>query len=221
MKHYDLKANISTIYHDDHDVYFNMSGVSLGVDRFHIDMEGYSDFSLVLSKLFNDVVYLISSKVQAAIGSGLNDKLVPLINKVIDSIPSEFKIPDTDLHLDLSYSDQPTCLDNAYLSLPLYLDIESEAYPFDYPSVMQVYTPTPNDTQQVEVAVSEHLFDNVLYLVHKKGLIDFEEADNETQLSVSLLIYSLGNNFDGFNASSPCKFRLQSLDPFPDVILHE
>ena len=75
---------------------------------------------------------------------------------------------------------------------------------------MQVYTPTPNDTQQVEVAVSEHLFDNVLYLVHKKGLIDFEEADNETQLSVSLLIYSLGNNFDGYNASSPCKFRLQS-----------
>jgi len=94
------------------------------------------------------------------------------------------------------------------LSLPLDLDIESEAYPFDYPSVMQVYTPTPNDTQQVEVAVSEHLFDNVLYLVHKKGLIDFEESDNETQLSVSLLIYSLGNNFDGYNASSQCKFRL-------------
>ena len=60
----------------------------MGVERFHIDMEGYSDFSLVLSKLFNDVVYLISSKVQAVIGSALNDKLVPLINKVIDSIPS-------------------------------------------------------------------------------------------------------------------------------------
>ncbi len=141
MKGFGLLSNISTIYHDDHDVYFNMSGLDLGLNKFKIHMEGVSDFSLVLSKLLNDLVWLISAKVQAAIDYALHDKLVPLLNQLIDSIPTVIPIGGGDLHLDLAYSDQPSCKENGHLSLPLYFAIESEAYPFSYPSVMQEYVP--------------------------------------------------------------------------------
>lgn len=86
---------------------------------------------------------------------------------------------------------------------------------------MQEYVPTPEDSQQLEIAVSEHLFDNLLYLAHKKGLIDINEADNSTVLTVSLLTVPLFNSFTGYNNSSPCKVHITSLDPFPDMIIHQ
>lgn len=82
-----------------------MSSLSLGLDRFKIHMEGVSDFSLVLSKLLNDLVWLVSTKVQAVIDFALQEKLVPLLNKLIDSIPTDIPLGGSDLHLDLAYSD--------------------------------------------------------------------------------------------------------------------
>lgn len=56
--------------------------------------------------------------------------------------------------------------------------------------------------------------------MHKYGLINVTEADNSTLITVSMLAYALANNFDGYNYSSPCKFSITSLDPFPSMILH-
>jgi hypothetical protein len=74
-------------------------------------MDGASDFSTVINSLLNDIAWLVSSKVKSAIFDSLHTKIVPLINKVIDSIPTDIPIPNTDLHLDLAYAAQPTSVD--------------------------------------------------------------------------------------------------------------
>jgi hypothetical protein len=76
-----------------------------------MEMDGVSDFSTIINGLLNDIAWLVSSKVKSAIFDSLHTKVVPLINKVIDSIPTDIPIPNTDLHFYLAYAAQPTSVD--------------------------------------------------------------------------------------------------------------
>jgi hypothetical protein len=77
----------------------------------------------VINGLINDIAWLISSKVKSAIFDTLHTKVVPLINKVIDSIPTDIPIPNTDLHFDMAYAAEPISKEEQYLTLPLSVSI--------------------------------------------------------------------------------------------------
>jgi hypothetical protein len=65
------------------------------------------------------IINLITSKIQLLIGGSVDDKLVPLINKAIDSIPTDINITGTNLHIDLAFSADPICKNHDYLTLPV------------------------------------------------------------------------------------------------------
>jgi len=65
------------------------------------------------------------------------------------------------------------------------------------------------------------LIDNVLYELHKNGLIDIDTGDAlNTTLYVSLISLSAGGTWTGFDGNAPCKFVIKSLDPYPKLFIH-
>lgn len=116
------------------DFYFNLTKLQLSDNSILFDMDGVSDFSIVLSGIIKTVFGLIESKIQYLIGSALQDKLVPLINKIILSIPADIPIPGTHLHLDLEFANEPesTVAYGGFLLLPISISIKSDDFP-DFP----------------------------------------------------------------------------------------
>jgi hypothetical protein len=65
------------------------------------------------------------------------------------------------------------------------------------------------------------MIDNILYEVHKNGLIVIDTGDLlNTTLTVSVISLAAGGTWTGFNSSAPCKLIIESLDPYPKVSIH-
>ncbi len=64
--------------------------------------------------------------------------------------------------------------------------------------------------------------DNLLFQLHKNGLIVIDTGDMlNTSLTVSLAKLGAGGNWEGFDSNAPCKLVLTSLDPYPELMLHD
>eukprot|EP00347_Sterkiella_histriomuscorum_P019242 403342396 len=202
------------------DFYFNLTTLQLSEDSHQFVIDGVSDFSIIINNLINGVIDLVSSKIQYLIGSALSDKLVPLINKLVLSIPSDIKIPGTNLRLDLFFASEPLSTANysGYLTLPVSLSIQSEDFPFTHVDPVLIQNDDNLLKHQVELFITEYMIDNVLFLVHKEQLINV--GGTQESLTVGLLSVTLGNNFDGYNTSSQCSLTITTLDPYPTITLN-
>lgn len=65
------------------------------------------------------------------------------------------------------------------------------------------------------------MIDNVLYEIHKNGLIVIDTGDAlNTTLTVGVISTAAGGTWTGFNSSAPCKLIIESLDPYPKLFIH-
>lgn len=96
-----------------------MTELNLGAQNFSLNIDGVSDFSVVINNVLTTVINLVTSKIQVLIGGSLSEKLLPLLNKVVDSIPTEIGISGTNLHIDLAFSSTPICKLHDYTTLPV------------------------------------------------------------------------------------------------------
>jgi len=65
------------------------------------------------------------------------------------------------------------------------------------------------------------MIDNVLYEIHKNGLIDIDTGDTlNATLTVGVISGAAGGTWTGFNSSAPCKMIIKSLDPYPKLSIH-
>ena len=65
------------------------------------------------------------------------------------------------------------------------------------------------------------MIDNVLYEIHKNGLIVIDTGDLlNTTLTVGVISFAAGGTWTGFNSSAPCKLIIESLDPYPKLFIH-
>jgi hypothetical protein len=112
-------------------------------------------------------------------------KLVPLINKLIDGIPTDIPIPGTGLHLDLAYAAMPVLKEHAFVTLPISLSIQSDDFPYLKDNTAKFPEFVESElAPQIEVIVSEYLIDNVLFLIHKERLVDL--TTDPTQISITV-----------------------------------
>lgn len=74
-----------------------------------------------------------------------------------------------------------------------------------------------DDGNQIEATLSEYFLDNLLFVVHKEGLINFTDTSNTSVINVGLLELAFFNSFKGYNTSSPCTFGIVSKDPSPTI----
>ncbi|CDW77274.1 lipid-binding serum glycoprotein family protein [Stylonychia lemnae] len=210
----------ATEKYEDYDLQFDITQLKIGAENFTLQIDGVSDFSIVINNILTTVINLISAKLQYLIGGQLQDKLVPLLNKLIDSIPTEIDISGTNLHIDLAFSADPVCKIHDYLTLPISFSVQSDDYPYLHPNLQSVpaYNKSLGD-EQIQVTVTEYLIDNILFLVHKEGVVNLN-VTNEA-LTVQLLSVGLGNKFEGYNQSSGCSLIITTLDPYPTVTLNK
>lgn len=65
------------------------------------------------------------------------------------------------------------------------------------------------------------MIDNILYEIHKNGLIVIDTGDLlNTTLTVGVFSLAAGGTWTGFNSSAPCKLIIESLDPYPKLFIH-
>lgn len=65
------------------------------------------------------------------------------------------------------------------------------------------------------------MIDNILYEIHKNGLIVIDTGDLlNTTLTVRVFSLAAGGTWTGFNSSAPCKLIIESLDPYPKLFIH-
>lgn len=65
------------------------------------------------------------------------------------------------------------------------------------------------------------MIDNILYEIHKNGLIVIDTGDLlNTTLTVGVISAAAGGTWTGFNGSAPCKLIIESLDPYPKLFIH-
>jgi len=65
------------------------------------------------------------------------------------------------------------------------------------------------------------MIDNILYEIHKNGLIVIVTGDLlNTTLTVGVISLAAGGTWTGFNSSAPCKMIISSLDPYPKLFIH-
>jgi hypothetical protein len=94
-------------------------------------------------------------------------------------------------------------------------------YPYTEPNLANFTNLTADSNYEIQAAISQYLIDNVLYELHKNGLIDIDTGDAlNTTLSVGLISLSAGGTWTGFDSNAPCKFVIKSLDPYPKLSIH-
>lgn len=70
--------------------------------------------------------------------------------------------------------------------------------------------------------MSQWFIDNLLYELHKSGLIVLDSGSLlDSFLTVGWVKSGTGGNWAGFDSDAPCKVILTSLDPYPQFHLHE
>ena len=124
------------------------------------------------------------------------------------------------MHLDIGFADHITSEDNHFLQLPMSISLQSDIYPY----LEENKAVWPNFTDsgyEIEAAISQYFIDNILYELHKNGLIDVDTGDLLGDLlNVGWVRTGTGGNWTGFDDDAPCKVILTSLDPYPQFIIH-
>jgi len=65
------------------------------------------------------------------------------------------------------------------------------------------------------------MIDNVLYELHKNGIIVIDTGDSlNSTLTVGILSSAAGGTWTGFNSTAPCKLIIETLDPYPKFFIH-
>lgn len=140
---------------------------------------------------------------------------MPLINKLLDRIPNKIYVPGTPFHLDLGFANNIQCKNRSHLYLPLAIQVQSDKDPF-LEENLAVFPNFTNSGYDIELAVSEYFIDDLLFELHKSGLIVIDlDKVLAGRLTVGLVDFGTGGNFDAFDKDAPCKIVLTSLDPYP------
>lgn len=97
-----------------------------------LDLDGLSDLSIVLTDFLNTTINIVYNRVKSIVNYKLKDKLEPLINKILDSIPNTFTIPGTDIEAMFYLNQNMVIKENDYMQLPLDIEVDSAQYPYPY-----------------------------------------------------------------------------------------
>lgn len=194
--------------------------MKLALDNFGFEIDGLNDFLYVLNGIIAKIAALVIGQAQTVVQDDLGS-IVPLFNKIIGMFPDKIPIPGTQLHLDLGFASTPVSREGVDLQLPLSIILQSDLYPYGEISKANFSSITPNETYELQAAISQNLIDNILYEIHKNGLFVIDTGDAlNTTLTVGVFSKNLGGNWQGFNESAPCKLIIASLDPYPKLSIH-
>lgn len=95
----------------------------MNLANFLIDYDGVSDLSIVITDKVNGLIASIAPKISKLLGEKLEPKLLPLINKIIHSIPGKIHIPGTDMYLEGGFHSEIKVKKDTYMSFPLCLSL--------------------------------------------------------------------------------------------------
>lgn len=73
---------------------------------------------MIVESIVNGIIGLIGGRIGSMTDEEIA-KLVPLINKLIDGIPTDLPIPGTGLHIDAAFSAAPLVTEHGYFTLPV------------------------------------------------------------------------------------------------------
>jgi hypothetical protein len=142
------------------------------------------------------------------------------LNKVLEIIPNDIPIPGTALHLNLGFANNLECKNNSHLKFPLSLSLQSDIYPYTEQN-LAVFPNFTDSGYEIEAAISQWFVDNLLYELHKNGIIDIDTGDLLANiLTVGWVKSATFGNWTGFDSDAPCKLILKTLDPYPQFHLH-
>lgn len=95
------------------------------------------------------------------------------------------------------------------------ISLQSDIYPY-LEDNLAVFPEFTDNGYEIEAAISQWFIDDLLYVLHKNGLIVIDTGDLLGNiLTVGVVKTGTGGNWTDFNTSAPCKLILESLDPYP------
>jgi hypothetical protein len=146
--------------------------------------------------------------------------VIPLINKILGIIPNRININGTALHVDLGFANNIECKNQSHLTLPMSISLQSDVFPYTEEN-LAVFPNFTDNGFEIEAAISQWFIDNLLYELHKNGLIIIDTKDLLANiLTVGWVKTGTGGDWTGFDKDAPCKLILESLDPYPQFHLH-
>eukprot|EP00347_Sterkiella_histriomuscorum_P011027 403374027 len=214
LDHWDTLINGTTFYEND-TIHVDINVLESSIGQFDMEFDGLSDFSIIFTDIVGSAVDLIGSKVAGLIGSQLATKLVPLINKLIQMIPGEIPIPNTDFYILGGFQSSLHVSADDYMRLPLTLSLQSRKSYFDGKS----QKPLPmyvNDGYQMESFLSEYTVNSISYALHVEDKIKLKTNVFNTDFIGKLVGSDL---FKYFDHNMTCEILFDTVDPYPHLVI--
>lgn len=118
---FDLLFNMTTTY-DDYNLTLNVTYVTVDIKEFDLYFDGLNDFIYILNGFINRIFSIIANKIKPILEDKI-EKVIPIINKILDYIPNEIRIPGTALHFDIGFAGGIISREYDYLQIPLSLSL--------------------------------------------------------------------------------------------------
>jgi hypothetical protein len=199
----DLQFNLSSKY-DYYNLTLNVTSVHASIQEFGIAFDGLNDFLYVISGFINRIFGIVFARVKVLVEDYI-ERLVPLINKILEYVPNDIPIPGTHMHIDIGFAGNVVSKERHYLELPLSFSLQSDLFPYTEEN-LAVFPEFTDSGYEVEMAISQYLIDNILFQLHKNGFIHIDSGNLlDSILTVGWVVTGTGGNWTGFDSDAPCK----------------
>ena len=109
----------------------DINEVELDIKPWNFSMEGISDISELETNAFNFVGSIVTDRLQSIVNTAPLNKINHFVNTLIEMIPDEKDIPETELYVEGGISDNFKISEkDQYLMLPLSLSLQNRSVPY-------------------------------------------------------------------------------------------
>ncbi|CDW80059.1 lipid-binding serum glycoprotein family protein [Stylonychia lemnae] len=202
-----------TTFYENQTIHVDIEEMKGNLESFDINFDGLSDFSIVLTDIVGFFVNLLGGKIAGIAGEELSLNLVPLINKIIQIIPTELPIPGTNLYLLGGFDSNLHVTKDSYMRLPLSASLQSRKEFFDEKS--EIILPQHlDDPYEIQLFLSEYTINSISHALHVEDYLKFSTQLIKTD-QLSMVVGSQLFNF--FDHNMTCQLDFDTVDPYPNI----
>lgn len=129
-------------------------------------------------------------------------------------IPDSFPIPGTHLHLDLAFAKEPVSTERTDLQMPLSISLQSDLFDYNETNLANFTSIKYDPKYFMQAAISQYFIDNLMFQLHKNGLLVIDTGDLlDGYLTVGLIYAAAAGSFwtfSGFDLNAPCKIVMST-----------